>query len=107
LEADEVIDTTLPWERGKRAFTRRVPHLVLAWSLDEPDRLGEVVPITRTSSVGRGGPLDDDPAPRTTLHQMRPGSLVAGAPIASARIGRRQLTHAVLDVRASDPGGVR
>jgi two-component system nitrogen regulation response regulator GlnG/two-component system response regulator HydG len=99
LETDEVIDTTLPWERTRRGGPRRVPHLVLAWSLDEPDRLGEVVPVAGRTSIGRGGPLADDPAPRTTLHRMRPGSTLAGGPIASARIGRRQL---VVEPRGED-----
>jgi DNA-binding NtrC family response regulator len=104
LEADEVIDAPLPWERGPRTSPRRLPHLVLAWSLDEPERLGEVVPIVRATSIGRGGPLPDDPAPRTTLHRMRPGSTIAGAPIASARIGRRQL---VIEPRGEDEIHVR
>jgi two-component system nitrogen regulation response regulator GlnG/two-component system response regulator HydG len=81
-----------------------MPHLVLAWSLDEPERLGEVVPIASATSVGRGGPLDDDPAPRATLHQMRPGSTRPGPPIASARIGRRQL---VVEPRGEDAVHVR
>ena len=77
---------------------------MLAWSLDEPDRLGEVVPVARATSIGRGGPLDDDPAPRATLHRMRPGSTVAGPPIANARIGRRQL---VVEPRGEDEIFVR
>jgi len=104
LDTDDVIDTTLPWERGRRTPTQRVPHLVLAWSLDEPERLGEVVPIARATSIGRGGPLADDQAPRTTLCQMRPGSLVAGPPITSARIGRRQL---IVEARGEDEIHVR
>ncbi|HEU0029769.1 MAG TPA: sigma 54-interacting transcriptional regulator [Kofleriaceae bacterium] len=94
----------LPWERKKRPASRRVPHLVLAWSLDEPERLGEVIPIERPTSIGRGGPLDDDPAPRATLHQMRPGQTVAGPPIASARLARRQL---VVEPRGGDAIFVR
>ncbi|MGE5183531.1 MAG: sigma 54-interacting transcriptional regulator, partial [Acidobacteriota bacterium] len=88
---EQYVSEALPWERKRRPQTRRAPHLVLAWSLDEHDRLGEVVPVLASTSVGRGGPLEDDPAPRTTLHQMRPGRTVAGPPIASARISRRQL----------------
>jgi two-component system nitrogen regulation response regulator GlnG/two-component system response regulator HydG len=89
-----------------------VPHLVLAWSLDEPERLGEVLPIHRRSSIGRGGPLDDDPAPRMTLHQMRPGETLEGPPITSARIGRRQLVieprgEAEVHVRSIGPSRVR
>ena len=77
---------------------------MLAWSLDEYERFGEVVPIAARSSVGRGSPEGDDPAPRTTLHQMRPGSTVAGPPIASARIARRQL---IIEPRGEDAVHVR
>ncbi|HSD88480.1 MAG TPA: sigma 54-interacting transcriptional regulator [Kofleriaceae bacterium] len=104
MEVDEVLDTALPWERARRPPARRLPHLVLAWSFDEPDRLGEVVPIAVQTSIGRGGPLADDPAPRTGLHQMRPGSLVAGPPFASARIGRCQL---VVEPRGEDEVFIR
>lgn len=87
----ESTETALPWERKRKPAARRVPHLVLAWSLDEHHRLGEALPIVGATSVGRGGPLDDDPAPRSTLQRMRPGSTVVGLPFASARLGRRQL----------------
>jgi len=63
----------------------------MAWSLDEPDRLGETIVVSRRISVGRGGSLPDDPAPRTTLYQMRPGASDLGPPIANARISRVQL----------------
>jgi two-component system nitrogen regulation response regulator GlnG/two-component system response regulator HydG len=81
-----------------------VPHLVLAWSLDEPERIGEAVPIAQIASIGRGAALDDDPAPRATLHRMRPGSTLAGAPFAGARIGRQQL---VVEPRGEDAIHVR
>jgi hypothetical protein len=70
LDAEDVVNTALPWERARRPAAARVPHFVLAWSLDEPDRIGEVVPVTKAHAIGRGGPLDDDPAPRSALHQM-------------------------------------
>ncbi len=66
-------------------------HLVLAWSLDEPDRLGEVFPIDGPTSLGRGMPLPTDPAPRGSFHQGRPGATKACPPIASARISRLHL----------------
>ena len=81
----------LPWNKVRSRVPRRYPHLVLAWSLDEPERIGEALPIERATSIGRGGPLDDDPAPRTSLHRIRPFSFVEGPPIGSARISRRQL----------------
>ena len=63
LEEVDLIDAALPWERARRGPPPRVPHLVLAWSLDEPDRLGEALPIPRPTAIGRGGPLADDPVP--------------------------------------------
>ncbi len=92
-------EAPLPWDRRRKVATRRAPHLVLAWSLDEPDRLGEVVPVTERVTLGRGGPLDTDPAPRTTLYRVRPGETVAGPPIANARIARCQL---VIEPRGED-----
>ena len=89
----------LPWERRRKSPPRRVPHLVLAWSLDEPDRIGEVVPIADRLTLGRGGALDDDPAPRRGLHRMRPGATVAGPPIASARVARCQM---IVEPRGDD-----
>ncbi len=104
MDGESIETGPLPWERQRRPGTRRVPHLVLAWSLDEPDRLGEVLPIGGRTSIGRGGALADDPAPRATLHRMRPGSTRAGNPIASARIARRQL---VAEPRGEDAIHVR
>ena len=94
----------LPWARPRMRGPRRAPHLVLAWSLDEPQRVGELVPITRPVRIGRGEPLADDPAPRTTLHRIRPGHTVAGPPISNARISRLQL---VVEPIAEDEVRVR
>lgn len=105
MDANSSIDTApLPWDRQPARAARRVPHLVLAWSLDEWDRLGEALPIAAPTSIGRGGPLQDDPAPRITLHRMRPGATLTGAPIASARISRRQL---IAEPRGEDAVHVR
>jgi two-component system nitrogen regulation response regulator GlnG/two-component system response regulator HydG len=104
VETSTVPEMELPWARRRLHGTRRAPHLVLAWSLDEPRRIGEIVPISHPISIGRGGPLIDDPAPRTTLHRVRPGSTVAGPPIANARISRLQL---VIEPLAEDELRVR
>ena len=53
-------EMSLPWERPRKVSEARALHLVLAWSLDEPDRLGEAIPIGDAVCVGRGGPLADD-----------------------------------------------
>ena len=89
--ADYSGDFELPWGKSRVRPTRRVPCLVMAWSLDEPDRIGEAIIVARKVSVGRGASLPDDPAPRTTLYRMRPGDSELGGPIANARISRMQL----------------
>jgi MoxR-like ATPase len=85
------VDADLPWNKRRSRAGRRVPHLILVWSLDEPGRVGEALAIAGATSVGRGGPTADDPAPRASLCRMRPGSTVEGPPIANARISRLQL----------------
>lgn len=66
-------------------------HLALAWSLDEPERVGEVIPIEGPTSIGRGGALADDPAPRANLLRLRPAQTVVRPPLANARISRLHL----------------
>jgi two-component system nitrogen regulation response regulator GlnG/two-component system response regulator HydG len=67
---------------------------VLAWSLDEPERVGEVVAIARSVTIGRGGPSPEDPSPRAALVRVRPGTSIERDPIANARISR---LHLLLD----------
>ncbi len=76
-------------------------HLALAWSLDEPTRIGEVVPIEGPTAIGRGGPLHDDPAPRARPWRLRPDGAAECPPWANARIPRLHLL-----VEPAD-GGVR
>ena len=81
----------LPWEAQARKAARPCPHLVLAWSVDEPARIGESLAIEGPVCLGRGGPLSDDPAPRGVLAKVRPDQQLACEPIANARISRLQL----------------
>ncbi len=67
------------------------PCLTLAWSLDEPERVGEVLAISETCCVGRGEALADDPAPRIHPLRVRPGASTRCAPIGNARVSRIQL----------------
>src|SRR5688572_18416239 len=85
-------DHLLPWERT-RTTKERPPifHLVLAWSLDEPERLGEAIPVAGPVCVGRGAALSDDPSPRAVPVRMRPGATDLCGPIACSRIARLQL----------------
>jgi two-component system nitrogen regulation response regulator GlnG/two-component system response regulator HydG len=86
----------LPWERARSATTPRLPHLVLAWSLDEPERVGESFRLDVDACLGRGEPHPDDPVPRATFTRMRPDTNELMGPITSARIGRLQLLFEAL-----------
>lgn len=76
----------LPWElRG----TTDPGHLglVVAWSLDEPDRVGESARVERDGVLGR----EVDGPDRVRFQPWRPGRSDAGAPLRSPRISRDQL----------------
>ncbi len=77
--------------RGARA--REPLHVVIAWSLDEPARIGEIAVLeSETKTVlGRGSAQPDDGAPRAVFHRVRPGQSAGGAPLSSQRISRSQL----------------
>lgn len=85
------IDRELPWDRPRARDAERFPHLVLAWSLDEPDRVGEAIPITRPVCFGRGEGLPDDPLPRVTPKRMRPAETVDTSAVTNARVSRLHL----------------
>ena len=59
-------DLVLPWGRTRGASEAPCPSLVLAWSLDEPERVGEILAVRGPACIGRGENLADDPAPRYT-----------------------------------------
>jgi MoxR-like ATPase len=89
--------TTAVGSRSEALRARRaggpadVPALVVAWSREEPHRLGEVAFIDGRSVLGRGGPRVDDGAPRIELGRQRPGAFESTGPIDSVRISRLQL----------------
>ncbi len=91
----------LPWNRPPRRAAPRAPHLVLAWSLDEPDRIGEAIAIGGPLTLGRGVALADDPAPRAVPQRLRPDGQTPCPPFGNARIAR---VHLLLEPR---DGGVR
>src|SRR5262249_49023728 len=70
---------------------RSIPHLIIAWSREEPHRIGEAAPIAQPCVLGRGGPQAQDPAPRVVFLQQRPTGVVAMPPLAGSRISRLQL----------------
>jgi DNA-binding NtrC family response regulator len=83
-------DLGLPWGHARGGSERLVPCLSLVWSLDEPDRVGEVIPVGSFCCMGRGEALADDPAPRVHPLRVRPGATQVCPPIANARISRVQ-----------------
>ena len=88
------LDLDKHWLAPQRtAKTRDVPCLVIAWSLSEPERVGEVVHFgdTKPRLLGRGEPLSNDPAPRLLFGRERPGEHTVGAHLVGRRLSRRQL----------------
>jgi two-component system response regulator HydG len=78
---------------------RREPGLTTAlaviWSVDEPERIGELVLLPadgRTGILGRGGPPGEQDGPvRLHLIRQRPGENQATPPLAGQHISREQL----------------
>ena len=90
-------DLVLPWGRTRGASEAPCPSLVLAWSLDEPERVGEILAVRGPACIGRGENLADDPAPRIHPMRVRPGYTIPRLPIANARISRQQLAVSPLE----------
>ncbi|MCB9702116.1 MAG: sigma-54-dependent Fis family transcriptional regulator [Myxococcales bacterium] len=98
------LDTTLietleeaPAESGDPRTS--LAALVLLWSRDEPERVGEVVCLPpggrdRTYTIGRADQADDDGAIPLTFGQARPRGRVERGPLRAAHVSRRQLAIA-------------
>ncbi|MFT3766987.1 MAG: sigma 54-interacting transcriptional regulator [Minicystis sp.] len=79
---------TLPVRRREEA---PVLALAVAWSREEPHRVGEIAIIDSEQVLGRGGARPDDALPRVRLQRQRPGGTTMMEPIDSLRISRLQL----------------
>jgi transcriptional regulator with AAA-type ATPase domain len=84
-------DDGLPWGNERPKKRRAEWHLVLAWSLEEPWRVGESAAVREAGILGRGAAQPDDPLPRLVFHQRRPGAAEPQPPLAAARVSRVQL----------------
>jgi len=86
-------DDTAPRATQPRAGGHDPLALVLAWSREEPWRAGEVLVLRSGAPVvlGRGEPPREDQSAWARFVQQRPGENIPGAPLAGARISRRQL----------------
>ncbi len=78
--------------RGLSLTPAQVPAIVLLWAREEPARVGEVALLAGAGVLGRGGPRDEDPAPRLMLGRQRPGGLLPGGPLESGGVSRIQLS---------------
>lgn len=87
-------DQDLPWERGRSAARVPIPCFVIAWSLEEPWRVGETLPVRGPGVLGRGSALAEDPAPRSSFERQRPGETLPQPPLGSTRVSRLQLRYA-------------
>jgi len=90
-------EISLPWRRRGESDSTQALHLVVAWSLDEPERVGEAGAVEERRVFGRGEKQADDPAPRLGFFRMRPGENVATKPLEGPRISRVQLELCPLD----------
>jgi len=64
--------------------------LVVLWA-EDPARMGEVAFVRGPTIVGRGPARDDDPHPRASWVEQRPGRIDHRGPLASRRLSRVQL----------------
>jgi transcriptional regulator with AAA-type ATPase domain len=88
--ATETSDT-LRWGRADTEAEQELLHLVIAWSRDEPHRVGEAAPIEGPCILGRGWPGTQDPAPRVVFFRQRPAGAEPMPPLGGSRISRVQL----------------
>lgn len=74
-------------------FVDEVPALVVAWSLREPERVGEVTLFEDYTArvIGRGGARADDGAPRATFQRQRPGGGERRPALDGASLSRRHV----------------
>jgi DNA-binding NtrC family response regulator len=79
------------WDAGSHDPGSELLHLVICWSLDEPDRIGEAAPIAERCILGRGGADTQDSAPRVLFYRQRPRGSALAPPLAGSRISRVQL----------------
>jgi two-component system nitrogen regulation response regulator GlnG/two-component system response regulator HydG len=68
-----------------------LPALAIAWSREEPHRIGEIALIDCEQMLGRGGARAEDALPRLRLQRQRPTGPTLAGPINSVRISRAQL----------------
>ena len=82
---------SLDWDAARAEPERELLHLVIAWSREEPHRIGEAAPIEGRCVLGRDAPQPDEPVPRARFYQQRPSEALEMPPLEGSRFSRRQL----------------
>jgi DNA-binding NtrC family response regulator len=82
-------DFELPWRRRSSTPPSLALHLVIVWSLEEPERVGEVAEVVEGASFGRGEPE----AGESARLQFGATRAAAGPPhwLEASRLARQQL----------------
>lgn len=96
LDGRTVPDQDLPWAKRSRV-ERDVLAVAIAWSLEEPERVGEIALLGGSSILGRGPASEDDTVPRLAFVRQRPGLQESRPPLGGSRISRRQLELRPID----------
>jgi len=83
-------------DSGEHSGDKLLPALVLLWSRDEPERVGELVCLPpggrdRIYTIGRAVTVNSDGSIPLTLAQLRPSGRRETGPFRAAHISRRQL----------------
>ncbi len=89
MASDECTDTSvrLPWSSGSGARRREVPHLVIAWYVEDLSRVGQTTAIEGSCYLGR---KHSEPG-AVRFAEVRPGNKRITGGLDSTAISRRQL----------------
>jgi len=90
-ETRTLTEHDLPWDREQRSRERADWQVIIAWSFDEPERIGQSAIVSDGAVLGRGAAQADDGGVRLVFHQRRPGLAKPTGPLAAPRLSRVQL----------------
>ena len=82
---------TLPWSDGSKGNDADQLSLVICWSIDEPERVGESAVIDGKCILGRGESSPADATPRMMFYRRRLRGTIPALPLAASRVSRVQL----------------
>ncbi|MFT4704533.1 MAG: DNA-binding NtrC family response regulator [Bradymonadia bacterium] len=83
-----------PWAVSQSTQAVEVPVLVVAWSDEQPERIGEFAFLAEgddATLLGRGPAIDGDPAPRLTFGRVTVNGYEEGPAVLGPRLSRRQV----------------